>query len=64
MAAIPLFSKHPPETLFLHELGHVLGLEHPFDNSDGDCIGSTDPWSQRSLILDIHSWPIEIPREM
>ena len=44
----PFSSKHPPETLFLHELGHVLGLEHPFDNSDGDCIGSTDPWSHRS----------------
>ena len=44
----PFSSKHPPETLFLHELGHVLGLDHPFDNSDGDCIGSTDPWSSRS----------------
>jgi len=27
---------------FLHELGHVLALEHPFDDSDGDCIGSTE----------------------
>ena len=44
----PFSSKHPPETLFLHELGHVLGLEHPFDNSDGDCLGSTDPWGHRS----------------
>ena len=28
----------------LHEIGHVLGLEHPFDNSDGDYYLSTDPY--------------------
>lgn len=28
----------------LHEIGHVLGLEHPFDNSDGDYYISTDPY--------------------
>jgi len=27
---------------FLHELGHSLGLEHPFDNSDGDLYLSTN----------------------
>lgn len=29
----------------LHETGHVLGLEHPFDNSDGDYHLSSDPYS-------------------
>jgi hypothetical protein len=27
----------------LHEFGHAFGLEHPFDNSDGDYYGSTNP---------------------
>ena len=27
---------------FLHELGHSLGMEHPFDNSDGDWYLSTN----------------------
>ena len=30
----------------LHEFGHSLGLEHPFDASDGDVFdGNTDPWT-------------------
>ena len=29
----------------VHEFGHALGLEHPFDDADGDTAnGSTDPW--------------------
>ena len=30
----------------IHEFGHSLGLEHPFEPRDGDLFnGSTDPWS-------------------
>lgn len=28
----------------LHEFGHGLGLEHPFEDSDGDVAVSSDPW--------------------
>lgn len=30
----------------LHEFGHALGLEHPFEDRDGDVFdGNTDPWT-------------------
>ena len=30
----------------IHEFGHSLGLEHPFENGDGDVFnGSVDPWA-------------------
>mgnify|MGYP001445213039 CR=1 FL=1 len=36
---------------FLHEMGHVLGLEHPFDGDDGDCIFTTAKFSSDSAHL-------------
>ena len=30
----------------IHEVGHSLGLEHPFDDGDGDAVdNNTDPWT-------------------
>jgi len=29
----------------IHEFGHTLGLEHPFDSGDGDSTGGTSPWT-------------------
>ena len=32
--------------VLIHEFGHSLGLEHPFEARDGDVLnGNTDPWS-------------------
>ena len=30
---------------YMHEFAHSLGLEHPFDDSDGDSFGGTNPWT-------------------
>ena len=38
-------------TTFYHELGHVLGLEHPFDFDDDDCIGSTEEYGDETAHL-------------
>jgi serralysin len=35
----------------LHEFGHTLGMEHPFDNTDGDVFASTEPL--------LSAWPEE-----
>lgn len=37
-----------PVWLFLHELGHALGLEHPFSDIDGDCLYDNKPYSSAS----------------
>jgi len=29
----------------IHEFGHTLGLEHPFDDADGDSTGGSNPWT-------------------
>lgn len=47
---------------FAHELGHALGLEHPFDASDGDSVGSAfaDPDASVTLMSYTRSssgWP-------
>ncbi len=37
--------------VFLHEMGHVLGLEHPFDDKDNDCLYSTSNSGKHAATL-------------
>ena len=34
--------------IILHEFGHTLGLEHPFDDYDGDFYNTQNPWGYTS----------------
>ncbi len=40
--------EHYWRSIYLHELGHILGMEHPFDDFDKDCIYTTKPWASNS----------------
>ena len=42
---------------FLHELGHVLGLEHPFDDSDGDAEGQRFGWPDAATTMMAYTRP-------
>ena len=45
----------------LHEIGHVLGMEHPFDQSDGDGSSSTNPY--KSVPADLTVMAYRKPRK-
>ncbi len=46
------FSEDEFNQLFLHELGHALGLKHPFDDATGVCIYTNRSHAKNSATLD------------
>lgn len=38
--------------ILLHEFGHTLGLEHPFNSNDGDYYVTTNPWGNGATTND------------
>ena len=59
------YSRFAKTWLFFHEFGHSLGLEHPFDDYDGDYYVTTNPWGNGATMNDtvmaykrVNSYPL------